>query len=291
MTPASLRALLSGLIDYAGLFPPAQLPLEEAIRNYTSYQLGAEAWMLGRFICPVARLPRLANLAESVSLPNNTFTVSAILGGSEAEVATQLVRGGGRVTVTALEARLSGDAAADSGWIARAQALANTAGAPLTLYLEGPHSNLTMQPGGRLRCGVKMRCGGADAAAFPSPEQVAKTLLACRERGIPFKATAGLHHPLRHRDSNLGVMGHGFLNVFVAGVLAHARGLDEERLRRVVEETDAAVFRFDDAGLQWRELRATTAEIVAARSALVHSFGSCSFDEPRDDLRALGLLA
>ncbi len=83
---------------------------------------------------------------------------------------------------------------------------------------------------------------------------------------------------------------HGFINVFVAGVLAHARRLSEEDLQRVLADEDAASFVFTDDGLRWRDWHASTAEIAAARSDFVTSFGSCSFDEPRDDLRALGWL-
>jgi hypothetical protein len=138
--------------------------------------------------------------------------------------------------------------------------------------------------------GLKVRCGGATAAAVPSAGDLAYGLAACRTVGVPVKFTAGLHHPLRHHDSALGTKSHGFLNVFVAGVLCHARGLGMEALRPILEDEDPAHFYFDDAGLAWNDLRATTEEVAAARRGFVVSFGSCSFDEPREDLRALGLL-
>src|SRR5262245_38924762 len=65
MNPA-LRALLGGIIDYAGLFPPAQLPLEEAIRNYARYRTEPESWMLGRFVIPATRLKELAELGKEL---------------------------------------------------------------------------------------------------------------------------------------------------------------------------------------------------------------------------------
>jgi hypothetical protein len=107
---------------------------------------------------------------------------------------------------------------------------------------------------------------------------------------MPLKFTAGLHHPIRHHDASLGAMMHGFLNVFVAGVLATARGLDAADVRDIIEEEDAGSFVFTDDGLRWRNHRASVEEIEFARRSAVMSFGSCSFDEPRDDLRALGLL-
>jgi hypothetical protein len=138
--------------------------------------------------------------------------------------------------------------------------------------------------------GFKLRSGGLEAAAFPSPEQVAGTITACRDRGVALKATAGLHHPVRRFDAGLNAFMHGFLNVFVAGALAHARGLGEDQVRAVIEDEDAGHFVFDGAGLRWKDLAAGLDEIAAARREAVISFGSCSFDEPRDDLRALGLL-
>lgn len=138
--------------------------------------------------------------------------------------------------------------------------------------------------------GFKLRCGGLEAAAFPTPEQVAFVIAACRDAKVPLKFTAGLHHPIRHYNTGLQTHMHGFLNVFVAGVLAHARGLSAEQLQPILEDEDARSFAFDDAGLRWKDQHATTEEITAARK-FVTSFGSCSFDEPRDDLRALGWLS
>jgi hypothetical protein len=138
--------------------------------------------------------------------------------------------------------------------------------------------------------GIKLRCGGLTAAEFPSPEQVALALTVCSEASVPLKFTAGLHHPIRRFDRSVQTLMHGFLNVFVAGIFADARQLTEEQVREILADEDASHFTFDGAGLGWKELRATTEEIAAVRRQVLLSFGSCSFDEPRDDLRALGLL-
>jgi hypothetical protein len=105
---------------------------------------------------------------------------------------------------------------------------------------------------------------------------------------VPLKFTAGLHHPLPRCDAEAGAM-HGFVNVFTAGVLAHAGRADPGRLEAVLRDADPSHFRFRDDGLQWGGLLASTDEIASARG-FVTSLGSCSFDEPRDDLRALGWL-
>src|SRR5262249_55594976 len=138
--------------------------------------------------------------------------------------------------------------------------------------------------------GLKVRCGGLERSAFPSTEQLAFVLTQCRDKRLALKATAGLHHPFRRLDPGLEVQAHGFLNVFGAGVLAHARGLPEEQVRAILEDEDPGHFSSDEASFHWQDVRATTAEIRAAREEAVISFGSCSFDEPRDDLRALGWL-
>jgi hypothetical protein len=143
-------------------------------------------------------------------------------------------------------------------------------------------------------CGAKLRTGGLVAEAIPSSLDVATFIAGCTERGIPFKATAGLHHPLRgvHGLTNAAdaprAEMHGFLNVFVAAALAATHRLDARSLVALVEERSPTAFSFDEGGVSWRGLRADTAAITAARM-LARGFGSCSFEEPVDDLKALGV--
>jgi hypothetical protein len=138
--------------------------------------------------------------------------------------------------------------------------------------------------------GFKLRCGGLDATSFPSAELVAFVLSACRDAEVALKCTAGLHHPIRRFDAGVNATMHGFLNVFGAGVLAAARGLKEHHIVQILMDEDPTSFVLNDRGLCWKEDCATVAEIEKARETSVISFGSCSFDEPREDLRALGLL-
>ena len=118
--------------------------------------------------------------------------------------------------------------------------------------------------------------------------QVAGVIAECALAKVPLKFTAGLHHPLRRHDSSLKTQVHGFLNVFVAGVLAAEHQLPETTLRELLQEESPQAFRFNETGVEWRQWHAGTAEIELARRYTVTSFGSCSFEEPRDDLRALG---
>jgi hypothetical protein len=137
--------------------------------------------------------------------------------------------------------------------------------------------------------GLKIRCGGATTAAIPTVDQIAFFIHRCRESRLPWKATAGLHHPLRHINATLQTKVHGFLNVFAAGILAHVHQLDDTRLADVLREESAAAFRFTADTFSWRNWECTEDQIRDARRWM-RSFGSCSFAEPRDDLRRLGLI-
>jgi hypothetical protein len=305
---AGLRALLEGVIDYAGLFPPARLPLGEAVRNYARYRRDPDRWMLGRFVCPAARLAELAPLLAEL-FPEGERVVLSVLGrGGEScpEFAENLAadlkdvvdfreRHGARADVGVFETRLPAGVPGDYFRVVSAGWETSFLPPPARYYEASPcpawrDSLAAMLALIAPHCaGFKLRCGGLEAKAFPTVEQVAAVVVACRDARVPLKFTSGLHHAVRRFDPGLRVRMHGFVNVFTGGVLAHARGLTEEQLRPVLEDEDADDFWFDDAGLGWKDYGATTEEVGAARRRVV-SFGSCSFDEPRDDLRALGWL-
>jgi hypothetical protein len=143
---------------------------------------------------------------------------------------------------------------------------------------------------GSKKVGLKVRCGGLEPAVFPSPDNLAFALLACRQAQIPIKFTAGLHHPIRHFDASLQAQMHGFLNVLTAGVLAYARKLDDDQLAGVLADEDPTHFQPGEDGLWWKDHFVPIEQISEARQAAALTFGSCSFDEPRDDLRKLGWL-
>jgi hypothetical protein len=138
---------------------------------------------------------------------------------------------------------------------------------------------------------VKLRCGGVEAAAFPAPERVAMVIALCRTHGLPLKCTAGLHHPLRHYSDASGAMSHGFFNVFGAGILAHAAGLPAERIDQCIRDERAASFSVEGDRFTWQEWTVAADQVERARARFMTSFGSCSFDEPRADLRELGWMS
>ncbi len=320
---AGLRQLLAHVIDYAGLFPPANLSLDMAIRNYARYRTDAEAWMLGRFVIPAARLGELASYAALFAegppfafsaLGRGGDSTSAFLGSLRDDlraIAAFHKTHSSRVAVDVLEVKWPNVLAAERMSLFESVAWCiEQHDEPLTPYFELPlggnwrdamtafvidlkHFREDGAFRKRTKCrppGLKLRCGGLDAAAFPSPEQVAAVLHTCIAHRVPLKCTAGLHHPLRHHDDGVRTKMHGFVNVFGAGVLGQVFGLDEAHLKEIIEDEDATHFVSDKHGFAWRDWHATAAEAAFARHAAVVSFGSCSFDEPRDDLRALGWL-
>ncbi|MBV8372174.1 MAG: hypothetical protein JOY69_02850 [Candidatus Eremiobacteraeota bacterium] len=105
---------------------------------------------------------------------------------------------------------------------------------------------------------------------------------------MEFKATAGLHHPVRHLDATTGFWMHGFLNLLAAATFAP--NADAATLRHIVAEEDPHAFAIDDVSLRWRDLHAAASDLVRTRAGAFIGYGSCSFREPLDDLTALRML-
>lgn len=287
----ALTSLLDGLVDYAGLFPPAALPMGEAARNYASYRVGASRAMLARFVLPAARLAEFVSVATELPGDATPWPLAVLAGASDADALNAFdATHGTRWRVDTIEAK-----AEDLGGVA---ALAAAYGGRRTVYVELP---VTRDPSaliaavGAAGMRAKIRTGGVTVEAFPSPMQVMAFIAACVSLHVPFKATAGLHHPLRGEyaltyaaDAPRGTM-YGFLNVFVAAVLMHA-GHAPGAVMPLLEESDPSAIEFSDASLRWRDLSATAAQVAAARATFAGSFGSCSFMEPVQDLAALSLL-
>jgi hypothetical protein len=239
------HALLAGLIDHAPLFPPASLPLDEALAADRSAVEGADAALLGRLVWPVSRLGELRDTSRPLSL---------VVDGPDFLAQSHRVE--------SLELRWGEDLA--------------PIGAGLEVYVELPLDEalpVRLDDLASLGLRAKVRCGGA---SVPSVEALARFVRLCSERDLVFKATAGLHHALP------GGGQHGLLNLLAAAVFG-----DEER---ALAEQEPAAFALDATAFRWRDRSASPAELAAVRSSLFASVGSCSFDEPIAELRALGLL-
>ncbi len=320
---STLRLLLNHVLDYAGLFPPAQLTLESAVQNYAAYLQSPDSWLLSRFVCPVQRLPDLAPLLPSLFRSAAPCRIAAL--GAADPLTPDFVLDiraldqfgklhGSIARVEALESRISAQTIADwdpdavaEGLNVLATKLVEHDFGALAVFLEPVfdagfdqtirnvvaalerHDEERGDPA-PTRIGLKLRVAGTQPATCPSPAHVARMIVACRDANIPLKFTAGLHHAFPSRASTDPAPGHGFVNVFVAGVLSAARGLNEPELCDVLAEQDSQAFAFDEQSLRWRRYEATLDDIGDARRELVLSFGSCSFDEPRTELRALGWL-
>jgi hypothetical protein len=292
---ASLRTLLAGLIDYAGLFPPAGLPMDQAVANYASYLRGEDRWALGRFIVPAARLGEFTEAATGI-LPaaGEPWRLSALIGsnaGGEVDAARSFnarrAPAGGALVDT-LEGR------ADSTGAVRA--LSAAASPEFTLFVEIPVDGDPLplvaaiaSAGAR----AKIRMGGVTVDAFPPSDAVIRFLAACVRHPVAFKATAGLHHPIRGvypltyaLDAHQGTM-YGYLNLLLAAALLQAGGSVPDA-RGLLEEASLEAFTFGEDGVAWRDTRIANDALARIRG-LAHGIGSCSFDEPLDDLRQAGL--
>ncbi len=325
----SLRDLLLGLIDYAGLFPPAALDMRTAMRKYAEYREREYRWALGRFVVPVARLDEFEKAAEGI-LPDggwegNEFWRLSALGG--ADLSSDLNRIAEFNKKYATLDSYAGVAVIDTieikaGRPADIEKAMRLMPAKLTPYFEIPIDD---DPNGLIKsiaeteARAKVRTGGVTADAFPSSFNLARFIKICAEEDVPFKATAGLHHPLRsvnkltYAPDSATAMMHGFLNVFLAAAFAQS-GMDVDRLVELLEEESPEAFQFDSGGETWRNEALVSAQAEAEfgqiirgsvrwrdemivrgqlrnlRNLLAIAFGSCSFEEPIEDLKKIGLL-
>jgi hypothetical protein len=277
--------------------------MDEALAEDRAARADSHSWMIARFVCPVSRLTELRDgvggweAAPPLSVvfdglqPADEASWTEALRADAAEVAAAVDAG---APVEALELVLPSPQPSPEALLAAQTAL-------LRLRVE---KYLELVPGERWRDSlpaavgtaaavgtrVKLRCGGATAAAFPPPELVALVIASCRHAGVVFKATAGLHHPVRHTDAETGFPMHGFLNLLAASAFAAAYGSSASTLERVLAEEDPAAFRVGPELLEAEGLRASTEQIAAARRHLFAGYGSCSWREPVEDLQALGVL-
>jgi len=138
--------------------------------------------------------------------------------------------------------------------------------------------------------GFKLRCGGVEANMFPPAESIAQAILACKHASVSMKFTAGLHHPVRHYSESVKTKMYGFFNIFIGGMITHKFNLEADTLTTILLDENSENFTFDDNGLHWKTYSISNLEIQNYRQESFISYGSCSFNEPREDLQQLGLL-
>ncbi len=276
--------LLDGLFDYAGLFPPANLDLPVVLRNYLCYRHGRHADALGRLIVDFNRAREL----ETVARDRVREIRLSLIASSEADLngLSALLANG--LPIDAIE--IKANAPSEIERIARRLPVG------LATYFEVPVEagdaralDAICAAGAR----VKLRMGGMTAEAFPSARTTAGMLQALADRHLMFKATAGLHHPLRsvHRfgdslDSGVGAM-HGFVNLCCAAAIIHLGG-DAIDAALILEETDRQAWQISSEAIAWRDLRWSALQMEEVRREFFRSIGSCSFTQPAEEMEALG---
>jgi hypothetical protein len=247
-TTDARHALFTGLIDHAPTFPPAQLPLADGLAEHLRVRDGDTGWIVNRFVCPASKLAELRD---------ETLRLSVVLDEGRLPDADERIEA---VEAAGIDPEVMIDAAPE-------------------VYCELPlryDVSFRILQLGELGIRAKVRAGGAGATT-PRVPDLAGFVSACRRLGVPFKATAGLHHPVRANDE------HGFLNLLAAAVFD---GDEEEALA----DEDESAFAVTADAFTWRERSAGPEEIAHVRQELFVGFGSCSAQEPIDGLEILGML-
>ena len=297
--PPALRVLLRGVVDYAGLFPPASLDMAAAAGEYALNRASNESWMLGRFVLPAARLAEFEQAAKPVMPVEawQSWALSALMSGdveediARAEQFNERHRDArqGAVMVDTVELKVN-----TPRDVSHAAELLDRR---FDTYMEVPVAEdpaPLIEAIARTHAKAKIRTGGTTQDVFPTAAQVARFIARCLAHDVGFKATAGLHHPWRNEyrltyapDAPRGTM-FGFLNVLLA-TAALGSGAGEGVAVALLESRDAGRVEFGAEGVRAPGIDLTVADVARARDSMA-SFGSCSFREPVDDLRALHLL-
>jgi hypothetical protein len=295
----ALDALLTGLVDYAGLFPPAGEDMRPALEHYASYLETPDRLALGRFIVPISRLSELEESARDllpVADASEPWRLSVLVADDVRGAAAEMFEfndrhspesDSGRAVIDVVELKAS-----TPNEITHQR---NDLPGRFIAFFEIPISSDVsplVQAISSAGARAKIRTGGVTPEAFPSAERIVDFLVACKHESVAFKATAGLHHAVRgeyrltYEPGSPRAPMYGFLNLFVAAALVYS-GEGEETALAALEENEGPAFSFSDDAIQWREKRIPLDLIANFRSRFGISFGSCSFREPVDELVSL----
>lgn len=299
----AIAALMDGLVDYAGLFPPASEDMRQALESYASYVESPEKNALGRFIVPLPRLKELEGVGADLFPRNGNsapWRLSVLVADDVRAAGADMLAfnrhhssgsRAGHVVIDVVELKASTTGEIES----QREELPHSFTAYFEIPTRGDVASL-VKVLARAGSRAKIRTGGVTPEAFPPPQEIIDFISACRRERVPFKATAGLHHPVRgtykltyEPDAPTGKM-YGFLNVFMAATLSYA-GESEDTALAVLQEEDPLTFSFADDAIVWRERRIDVEQIQASRANFAISFGSCSFREPVDEIESLSHVA
>jgi hypothetical protein len=281
-----VRSAFERIVDYAGLFPPARLRIEAAALEYERTRRQRHAWMLGRFVVPASRIAELESALEG----SDPVPLAILLDGGAARSTSAKVR----VEACEVALRIENESGAARAGIRALRKSVEELAPGLPVAVEVPSilnaAVLAEAMDALAEAGfaAKLRCGGVTADAVPAVEAIAAFVRVAVHERVPFKMTAGLHHPVRHYNEAAGFTMHGFLNVLAAACFAG--DCDTATAVQMLAEEDTGAFRFDDRGFRWRDFFASDETLRTTRADRLLSFGSCSFGEPVEDLAALGML-
>jgi hypothetical protein len=277
---ALFRGLLVGLCDDAALFPPGNLPLPEAVPAHKAHLTSEHRELVGPFIVSAADVPALGPLVADAE--DGSFEVAmTVPAPAHLEDALRATASVPAVRLVAVEVAVP--AGVEPTQVVPLLDSAVAERPDLAVYVELPRDERRPAMLAALvgTCHhAKLRTGGVRADLYPDDHELAVAVVACVASGVAFKATAGLHHAIRNTDSETGFEQHGFLNL-LAAVDAAQRGASTDEVSAVLAERDAAAVAARVAALDGGASRVRDA---------FHSFGTCSIDDPRAELAALGLL-
>jgi len=317
----SIYYFCNEIIDYAGLFPPAKLDLKTSLENYIKFKNSEHSFLLSKFICPVNLLGELIQLI-SKSHKDEKLNLSLLIQSSDKEtdfktivkenlekIKDEILNCGKGISIDAIELKLPSEllnSYKEDEIISLldyiSSEIRNSFDKELFFFIEGQFSEDSKKETKKLidsiyhhnikfnDAGYKLRTGGITPEMFPSTELVAYSLKECIDRSVKIKFTAGLHHPFRHYDYELRTFMHGFINIFSAGLIAHRHNLSLGGMNEIISDENGNNFVYTVDCFSWKDWELCRDEIALARKELMLSFGSCSFDEPVEDLKKLKLL-
>lgn len=302
----SLRRLLQNPIDYAGLYPPAELGMRAALEEYGEILDSEDTWMVNRFVCPTNRMAEcLAQLEQAETSTGEAPSVDfAVIGtplesGATANESLQkdialLKPGFQKGDVSTFEIKIATGAEFDGCLGAVKKAFNWFDERDVEVYVElawGPGmseamSKVVSEIDG---VGLKARTGGVRPEQFPDTRTLASFITEVAGLESTFKLTAGLHSPLRRYDSNLSTYQHGFLNVMVGGAIAYIQSASTDQVDEVLAIQDPSLFVFTDKTVEVLDHKLSLKDIDEFW-LFFGGFGSCSYQEPIDGLKEAGWL-
>lgn len=311
----SLTEFMNGLIDYAGLFPPASLSLDKAISEYFFYKKSEYSQIVSRFVVPASSVENLksicqkhnyGNISLSVILPDMEFdekNENNIL--KSIEDLNKLLKTNYFIEASSFEIKLPKNLSADSqenllrligNIISNIKKISANSRIFFEPYVLGDNweNNIDIAceviNQNKEHSGFKLRTGGVTKDAFPHTDIFAYSIKKCIDLKIKFKATAGLHHPLRHFNPSVNTKMHGFFNVFISFLIAGKYNPSLKILKKIINTESAGEFNFTDDFITFEDFAISLKDIKNIKKSFSLSYGSCSIDEPVDDLKTLNLM-